>query len=228
MGAQKKLLKRVLRYFLCPLGLSLAYWQYRRHIWKQNLLRNLQQSQNSNPLPLPTNFDIDNAEDDLSYQQKYRLDRILLGNCCQVGPKGIRVPENGPIQFRNALICAGLLENGKTLLLHLGWIPFRPDALQFTLSGKYLNNLLVSREADEKSSWLLANSPHLNKWVVKDIKELAQHLHTLPVMLRAKEAVHEDLFVQNYDWRNVPNRHLEYVFTWSALSATALVFSFLI
>ena len=213
MGRQ--LWKRALRYFIAPTGMVLAGWQLKRHYWKHNLLSNLREAAEQDPLQLQ---DL-NAE----YNHRYLLKNAKIdGNCIRVGPKGMKF--DGRVHFSDAFICPCVAPALGRFLIHLGWLSIKTEIPQLP---KELE-LCAIREPDEPSGLFLRNIPEEGIWRVKDISQLSSTLHTQPVMLRALQPITEEVRVKKLDLGNIPNRHLEYVFTWSGLSMTALVFSFLL
>lgn len=216
---RKRVFRAVLRFAVAPSGLLLAAWQLKRHYWKQNLLSNLKQALENDPKEITS---INEAE----YNLRYKLKNVALGKCLQAGPKGMKF--DGKVQFSNAFICSCDSPNLDSFLMHFGWLPIKSNTNSLLKQMTNISELMVIREADEQSGFIIKNEPEKGIWRVKDIAQLSQALNTQPVMFRALEPVVSGLSIQKLDLDKIPNRHMEYVFTWCGLSLTALAFSFLL
>ena len=204
---------------ITPAGLTLAAWQLKRHFWKQNLLKDIEFAKNNEPISY--------AGEEIEYNRIYRINDAKLdpgGAHLKVGPKGIKAEGKGGIIFSNAVICPIIIGSRK-FLVHLGWLPIN-KALKPLPN---FNNLKLVRERNEPSGFILKNDPSNGIWRVKDVLQLSQHFKTEPVLLRfVGNPIQEDLIVKEIDINEIPNRHMEYVFTWTGLSIVAFIFSFII
>ena len=207
-----------LRYLITPVGLSLAAWQLKRHYWKQNLLKEIESAMSGEPIPY--------EDGEIEYNRVYRINEAEIGSKTplKVGPKGIRADVKSKIIFSNAIICPVTI-GSKKLLLHLGWLPIDKPLKPL----QNFKDLKLIRERDEPSGFIVKNDPFHGIWRVKDILQLSRHFKTEPILLRnVGNPVQEDLIVKEIDINEIPNRHMEYVFTWTGLSLVAFIFSFVI
>jgi cytochrome oxidase assembly protein ShyY1 len=218
MKQRKWYFKISLRYMIAPIGMALGIWQLRRHYWKQDLLRDIDSAKNNAPIPF--------IGQDIDYKRIYEIDNVKIDfeNPLKVGPKGIRRNEDNKIVFSNAVICP-IIVGSRKLLLHLGWLPIEKS---FNPSTD-IHKIKVSREKDEPSGFIVKNEVARGIWKVKDISQISSYFKTEPVLLKLLgNPVCEDMIIKEININEIPNRHLEYVFTWTGLSLTAFIFSFII
>lgn len=215
-GTRRVWFKRGLRFFVAPAGFLLAFWQVKRYYWKHTLIRSIKEAMENEPVPFSETNKVD-------FNKTFNLEKVKIdGKCLLVGPKGI--DNKGRVIFSNAVICPALINDVNRILIHFGWLPIK-DKYNGPL---FLENVKVIREKDEPSNFLQNNDPGNGIWRVKDISQLSQYFHTDNILLRCIEPVQKDLIVRELDVSNIPNRHLEYVLTWTGLSITAIIFSFLL
>jgi cytochrome oxidase assembly protein ShyY1 len=235
-------LRRGLRYVLAPVGLALAYWQYRRLQWKTQLLEDLAQMNNGHPEPLPS------STSEMQFYRPYivRSVKVDWERCLRIGPYPLFGEDKSEkVHFGHAVVCP-MCTRGQHYLLDFGMLA-NPDIAshgaceEVTASNcvaeedcRAIEQQIVAvRERTHASAWAWGNVPSEGQWRVKDIQQLSSHLGTEAVMLQILQPelpsfATSPLADPENVCRLIPNRHQEYVLTWLGLTLTAIAFSFLV
>jgi len=192
--------------------ISLGVWQIQRLHWKRAILADISARITAAPVDIPA--DPDPGRD------RY-LPVRLSGRMTGEGVRVLASTRDAGAGYRIIRVVeittgAGA---GRRVLVDLGFQPVGAEARPLPEGPlEVIGNL---HWPDELDRWTPAPEPDKNLWFARDVAQLSAHLDTEPVLVVAREtrppfATIRPLPVST---EGIPNRHLEYVFTWFAFAA---------
>ncbi|WP_378213245.1 SURF1 family protein [Aquicoccus sp. G2-2] len=195
------------------LFIYLGTWQVQRLAEKRAYLADVETMIGAAPVPVPAHPD-------------HVKDRFLAikAHGRLIGPE-IHVLVSTRDYGAGYRIIQAFETNGRRLLVDRGYIRLedkntpRPPH-EITLVG----NLYWPHEID---SFTPENDTNANIWYSRDVPTLARALGTEAVMIIARKTTPPDPHILPLptDTTSIPNRHLEYVFTWYGLALTWMIMS---
>lgn len=226
---------------------SLGIWQLYRLEKKKQMLNEI-----NNCLSSSTKL---NLLDTAIYQPytKYYINKrdFDIQENVLVGPRGSnslfkKMPNDSP--FAYILISSIQLSDGRHVMLNRGLIPFSKnnplshsrfvDPLREDLKNdreemEQINEnenedyiVILDPSNEKKNFFKRDNYPLENKWYRKDIQELSNHLHTLPLMFKVIKSGNKESCIAIPPIKiEISNRHLEYVFTWFGIGIGTILIS---
>ncbi len=188
--------------------ISLGLWQMRRLDWKQAYLADLESRVAARPVALPAAPDPE--------RDRY-LPVEVAGRLTGEGLRVLASTRDEGAGFRIIRVLAA--GDGRRVLVDLGFQPVESHANP-ALTGpiRVIGNL---QWPDEKDKWTPAAVPQKGEWFARDVGEMAAWLRTEPLLIvaRTTSPAIEGVRVLPVSTESIPNRHLEYVFTWFAFAA---------
>lgn len=202
-------LTAVLSLLVLAVFLSLGTWQLRRLEWKQEYLADLDARIAAAPVAIPADPDPE-------------ADRFLPVTATGVvGDQELHVLVSTRDQGAGFRIIAPFETGGRRIMLDRGYVRVdAKDALRATGAMEVTGNL---HWPEDRTSSTPDNDPATNYWYARDMAQMAEALGTEPVLLIARSATDPVVLPLPVSTEHVPNRHLEYVFTWFSLAATWIV-----
>ena len=191
----------------CVVLVSLGTWQLNRHVWKQEIIAQIEARIDEPPTTLPAIPD--------SFRDRFQPVSVqgeFVGRDLFVL---ISLPNIGPA---HRLISALETADGRRILIDRGWIPanhlMRNEPNQ---SAEIVGNLHWPDEAD---SWTPEPDREKGIWFARDVGEMAHELETEPLMVvartvRASAPIAVPLPVTA---AGISNNHLGYALQWFGLA----------
>jgi len=201
--------------------LWLGFWQVARLDWKQEILAQLDERLNADPIALERVVD---PLETLA-QRNYTAVRAELS---LIGPEAHIYAPTSDDGLGYRVVAPALWQNRK-ILVDLGWIPeSAKDAERAALRMRIIGNVLIPDDYNAR----FTPAPDLDKniWFARHLPPMAAHFETEEILLvvRSVEAM------QNGTWGaydavsplpvspTIKNDHLEYAITWFSLAAVWL------
>lgn len=199
----------------------LGTWQLYRLQWKTKLLKDIQEGLEKEPVAI----DVINGAPDKAYR-RLQLDGFTLDDeIVLVGPRSSRdlLPDS---KFGFILVRKIKDKQGNSYLLNDGWIPWKAAPAEFKPSDLGKEQFVLDR-SESPSIFAKSNSPEEGIWRWKNVSQLAEALETRPAMVkRITGNTNGRVAVPSPATFEIPNRHLEYVFTWYGVAAATFLLSF--
>ncbi|KAI8374131.1 SURF1 family-domain-containing protein [Radiomyces spectabilis] len=213
--------------FMCTLpfiAFGLGTWQVQRLRWKVNLIQNLEERMDMPPIPLPRRINEDTVKD-YEYRRvavtgHYRHDKEML-----LGP---RTRGDGNVGY--FIITPLERKNGTSVLVKRGWVSTakkdqraRPESLEE--DEVEVEGLL--RMSERRNTFTPDNAPSSNQWYWTDVETMAQLTGSEPLLVERVSdqspyvehaLIDRGIPVGRSPVVEVHNSHLQYIFTWYALS----------
>lgn len=196
----------VLSLAVLSLFIGLGIWQLQRLEWKRGVIADIEARIQAAPVPVPAHPDPE-------------ADRYLPVTARGTLGEGVRVLAShrdlGP-GYR--IVRALTLPDGRRVLVDLGFQTLDEKSalgppLEVTLTG----NL---HWPDDQNRWTPPPEPEQRLWFARDLPALAKFLGTEPLLIVARSVSPQIVTPMPVTTEGIPNRHLEYVFTWFGLAAT--------
>lgn len=191
----------------CAILVSLAVWQLKRHVWKQDIFAQIEARIEQPPVILPANPD--------SVRDKYlpvEVSGDFDGNDLTIL---IGLPKIGP---RHRLIASFETEDGRRILVDRGWVAIDPaNRTKPEIGVRIIGNL---HWPDEVDSWTPAPDQATGTWFARDVPAMAKALDTEPVLVVAKSMSGNNLRTTPLPvtTAGIPNSHLGYAIQWFGLA----------
>lgn len=186
--------------------LALGFWQLQRLEWKENLLKQLRQSDLKNPIPLAM------------VNPKNLFQRVKVKG--RLGNRAFYViGRMHHKQLGYHVIVPLYLERGQVLFVNLGWSKEKRE-----VSSKEVQ--IVGRVRPQERTWFSARHiPEKNEWGFVDFKTFGETLgvRSLPFYVDSVEDVGFGFIAPEIP--TLPNKHREYAITWFLMAVCWLVFS---
>ncbi len=187
--------------------LSLGVWQLRRMVWKEAVLADLETRISAPPATLPAR-----PEPGRDQYLPVRVSGWLSG-------EGVRVLASSRATGAGYRMLQVLItENGRRVLADLGIQPVQSHAAPFAQGPIAITgNLHWPQETD---GWTPEPEPEKGLYFARDVSLIAGALGTEPVLVVARVTVPPLAGIRPLPVSTaaIPNRHLEYVFTWFAFA----------
>jgi len=209
---------------------GLGTWQVQRKKWKENLIADLQQRSNSQPVPLPE--DLDELKD-LEYYPVYVKGHFLHDKELYMGPRSLLThgdaSTQGGLMSKNQSKNTGYLvvtpfklaDRDLTILVNRGWVPSKNKDPRSRKQGQIDDEIElvgIVRLRENRPNFIPNNNPEANSWFYRDLDEMARLTDASPVFLDS---------VSHFDVPGGPvggqtrvtlrNEHMSYIFTWYSL-----------
>ncbi|MGI9389535.1 MAG: SURF1 family protein [Boseongicola sp.] len=191
----------------CAVLISLGTWQLNRHVWKQEIIAQIEARIDEPPTTLPAIPDSvrDRFKPVLVQGKFYGRDLFVLTS----------LPNIGPV---HRLISALMTTDGRQILIDRGWIPanhlMRNEPNQ---SVEIVGNL---HWPDEVDSWTPEPDRENGIWFGRDVGQMAHELGTEPLMVIARtvSAPAPIAIPLPLTTTAIPNSHLGYAIQWYGLA----------
>lgn len=212
----------------------LGCWQWKRHIWKTNLLRDIHNGINAPAVDFPINNI--NALDKMEYRKVHIRGKYLYGKQFLIkwrqrldsGKKSNsydnRLSKIGSksVESDGAQVITPLQIDGSNLVIMVnrGWIPYIKIEDEMKMSKKR-EPLKAEFDAivrkSEKPNLFLKNEPSKGIWVYKDLNQMADLCEAAPILVDAvyhssDENEHGPIGGQTNI--NLKNDHFSYMLQW--------------
>lgn len=194
---------------------SLGLWQVRRLAWKEAYLADLEARISAAPVALPARPD--------PVRDQYlpvKVSGTLTGEGLQV----LASTRDAGAGYR--IIQVLVTGDGRRVMVDLGFEPIEShESPRLTGPIRVTGNL---HWPDEVDSWTPAPEPDKGLFFARDVPVLADALGAEPLLIvaRTTEPPVEGVLPLPVSTEAIPNRHLEYVFTWFAFAFIWSVISF--
>ncbi|KAF7638309.1 SURF1-like protein [Meloidogyne graminicola] len=208
----------------------LGYWQWRRHIWKTNLIEKIRSQINEEPIEFPIN---NLAQIEQMEYRKVHIDgTYMFQNQFIIRWRGRLDIEQNELNKSNLLSITNTSNGAQVItpfkisgtdlviMINRGWIP--PERIEFELNeGRkrqpIKKNIIGTIRGSEKPHWLLNNHPTQNIWVYKDLKQMANHCNASPILIDADNSVFNNESIEpigNQTNIKLRNQHFNYMIQW--------------
>lgn len=211
------------------LTFALGTWQVQRLSWKKNLIKDLENKMALDPISLPKHIN-PHVIPEFEYRKvklRGRFDHaneILIESRTREAELGYHLivpfhPDNG----------------GEPILVNRGFIKreFKhPQSRPLSCESTDVEVIGMLRKQENKSIFQPANMKESNQWYFVDIREIADHLGTAPILVDAityansgklNEMVSKGLPIGRSPQISLRNMHATYIATWYGLSAITSV-----
>lgn len=217
-----RIMGRRVRLIFPVLCTALGTWQLYRLQWKKTLLADIESGLRQPPIAVDQIDPGEIGHRPFTLRPSYSVDTEQEPVC--VGPRTARgiLPDH---DFGFMVIRRLRDGHGQSYLLNDGWIPWKSKAEDAKPSSPQASVYLLDR-SERPSSFTKQNDPSKGEWYWKDTQQLADHLHTSPVLIKRITHAAGTATPASATFE-IPNRHLEYVLTWYGLAATTFLMSFL-
>ena len=193
--------------------LYLGFWQLDRLLWKTELLDNIKNQQNEEPIPFPFSEN--------SNKHDFKRSEI----------SGVFIPDTEMYFFRSNLkgesgfsvLTALQTKLSKIVYIDIGWIPFKEKDLknieiingknEFLLKGVLIfskqNNVFSPENDYKKNIWYTMNTEVINNYHNLDAGSY--------ILKLVDQKYCQDTLIE-FSSTQIPNNHLEYSITWFSMS----------
>lgn len=185
--------------------ISLGNWQVRRLAEKETYLDSINAKLQAAPAPLPKQPDPEQdqflvVETDGTFDGAFL--RFLVST--RDFGAGFRIVQRFETDGRHIMVDRGFLPTARKNMKP----PTGPASIIGTLHWP-----------DERDSATPENDPISNIWYAREVSLMAEALGTEPLLVIARESA-DGLAALPVDTSSIPNRHMEYIFTWYGLALT--------
>ncbi|MBW0489601.1 hypothetical protein O181_029316 [Austropuccinia psidii MF-1] len=216
------------------LTFGLGTWQVQRLGWKRNLIKDLEHKMSIEPITLPRQIN-PTVVPEFEYRKVKLIGRfdhskeILIQSRTRDSELGYHVIT--PF-YRD--------DGGDPILVNRGFIKrefkLRASRPQST-EPRSVEIIGMLRKQEKKSIFQPGNHKNLNQWYFVDIKEIAEHLGTTPVLVDAityansgklNELLSNGIPIGRSSQITLRNMHATYIATWYGISAITTVMSIML
>ena len=198
---------------------SLCVWQIKRLYWKKDLIKNIENAYNSDPININTlGGDLNNFKFKKIYLEGYFLNEknMFLG------------PRTNMNQVGYNLITPFLIKDNRYILINRGWIKekikIKNQKKKYLIKG-------ILKEANVKNIFTPDNSIKENLWFYINIDQMSKfsYLKLIDgVFLDLVESRPDEKYtVINSSMPKFSNNHLQYAITWAMLGLVFLVMNYI-
>ena len=196
-------------------------WQLQRLEWKENLILQIEEGLKQSPVALPLLL---KGISEVEYK-RYKVTGIFQHD------KEMHLFSTNLNGKPGYHIYTPLIRpNGAPVILNRGWVPEElkeQESRQGGLTKGLVTLNGIARLSRARTMFVPENNIKSNRWYYANIGEMAtaSSLETVvPIFLEAESTSGDFNWPRGGITRvNLPNRHLEYVFTWYSFAATLLV-----
>ncbi len=197
--------------------LGLGGWQVQRAQWKGDLLANIRAAQAETPVPFATLLPITTPED-------VRFQPVLMRGQVAAAPLRLFSVVDGTVGHR--LLVPVITEaQSASVLVDLGFVPQGTDLEALGIKPQQSLGVVGQiRTFDEGAQGRPDNAPEDNQWYWRDRTAMAQDLGMplATVIVEATQPVIPGVAPAPLTIDSIPNRHVEYAFTWFALAVVMM------
>jgi surfeit locus 1 family protein len=198
---------------------SLCVWQVKRLYWKKDLIKNIENAYNSEPININTlSGDLNNFKFKKIYLEGYFLNEknMFLG------------PRTNMNQVGYNLITPFLIKDNRYILINRGWIKekikIKNQKKKYLIKG-------ILKKGNVKNIFTPNNSIKENLWFyinIDQMSEFADLIFIEDVFLDLIESRPDEKYtVINSSIPKFSNNHLQYAITWGMLSLLFLVMNYI-
>lgn len=198
---------------------SLCVWQVKRLYWKKDLIKNIENAYNSDPININTlSGDLNNFKFKKIYLEGYFLNEknMFLG------------PRTNMNQVGYNLITPFLIKDNRYILINRGWIKekikIKNQKKKYLIKG-------ILKKGNVKNIFTPNNSIKENLWFyinIDQMSEFADLIFIEDVFLDLIESRPDEKYtVINSSIPKFSNNHLQYAITWGMLSLLFLVMNYI-
>lgn len=222
---------------------GLGFWQLKRLEWKENLIANLKERLNMDPIDL---FMIDSLEDlkGLEYSRVSVKGRYEQDPTKQIFLKPRMLVDNKEASLRgrsefsrnigvNVVTPFVLEDSNLRILINRGWLPLTGSEEYLSNAGNGLGDgkkptevVGVIRASDNQPKFGISNDLESNEFQFRIVEEMANKLQTAPIYIEATENNPPGQLgtpIGGQTQVKVRNEHLNYAITWFGLSICSLL-----
>ncbi|XP_031574495.1 surfeit locus protein 1-like [Actinia tenebrosa] len=213
---------------------GLGTWQVQRLSWKKSLIKDMENRTTMEPLSMPDRIeDLDTSS--LQYRRIRLRGKFDHSYEFHVLPRSLneetssgglgKKPKTGAHIF-TAFVLSG---SGERILVNRGWVPMDKIDPEKRKNGQIEDEIeLVAfiRKNEKRAPFAPKNNVANNRWHFRDVTTMAEIANCLPIQVDADAgSTLPDGPVGGQTQVRLRNEHLQYIFTWYALSAaTAYMF----
>ena len=198
---------------------SLCVWQIKRLYWKKDLIKNIENAYNSDPININTlGGDLNNFKFKKIYLEGYFLNEknMFLG------------PRTNMNQVGYNLITPFLIKDNRYILINRGWIKekikIKNQKKKYLIKG-------ILKKGNVKNIFTPNNSIKENLWFyinIDQMSEFADLIFIEDVFLDLIESRPDEKYtVINSSIPKFSNNHLQYAITWGMLSLLFLIMNYI-
>ena len=198
---------------------SLSVWQIKRLYWKKDLIKNIENAYNSEPININTlSGDLNNFKFKKIYLEGYFLNEknMFLG------------PRTNMNQVGYNLITPFLIKDNRYILINRGWIKekikIKNQKKKYLIKG-------ILKKGNVKNIFTPNNSIKENLWFyinIDQMSEFADLIFIEDVFLDLIESRPDEKYtVINSSIPKFSNNHLQYAITWGMLSLLFLIMNYI-
>jgi len=198
---------------------SLCVWQVKRLYWKKDLIKNIENAYNSEPININTlSGDLNNFKFKKIYLEGYFLNEknMFLG------------PRTNMNQVGYNLITPFLIKDNRYILINRGWIKekikIKNQKKKYLIKG-------ILKKGNVKNIFTPNNSIKENLWFyinIDQMSEFADLIFIEDVFLDLIESRPDEKYtVINSSIPKFSNNHLQYAITWGMLSLLFLIMNYI-
>eukprot|EP00062_Callorhinchus_milii_P017258 gi/632969407/ref/XP_007901070.1/ PREDICTED: surfeit locus protein 1 [Callorhinchus milii] len=229
-GSEDSLLKWLLL-FIPVSAFGLGTWQVQRRKWKLQLIAELQERCNTEPLPLP----LEQAElKELEYRRVTVRGTFDHSKELYILPRSRVDPEKEAREAGRLTSSGGSGANvvtpfhctdlGVRILVNRGFVPKRKMHPETRLQGQITEEVElvgVVRLSETRKPFVPQNNPENNHWHYRDLEAMARVAGTEPILIDADASSTVPGGPIGGQTRvTLRNEHMQYVITWYGLCAT--------
>ncbi|KAF7275789.1 hypothetical protein GWI33_011261 [Rhynchophorus ferrugineus] len=209
---------------------GLGVWQVQRKSWKENLIRELKEQANSNPVQLPEDLtEVDNLE----YRPVHVRGKFLHDKEIYMGPRSLLV--KGDASTQSALFSGNSTSQGylvitpfkledreETILVNRGWIPSKKIDPKTRLGGQtdgVVDVIGVVRLNENRPVFTTKNQSSSKLFFYRDLPAMCSATGALPIYLdQTGDFNTPEGPIGGQTRIALRNEHLSYILTWFSLS----------
>ncbi|XP_003387040.1 PREDICTED: surfeit locus protein 1-like [Amphimedon queenslandica] len=213
---------------------GLGTWQIFRLQWKVDLIDRLERKMLKSPVPIP--FDIKDQLEEFEYRRvtltgSYDHSReMLMWPRVQINEEKKPIPGNRGSEPGAFVITPFHCNETKSdVLVNRGWVPKARMDPSMRPHGQVQGEIEITaivRTGDTRGLFGPKNEPENNYWAWRDLEAMSNHAHTDTIWVDADATTTvKGGPIGGQTKVKLRNEHLQYVFTWYALSlATGYMF----
>lgn len=189
---------------------SLGTWQLQRLGWKEGVIAEIEAQIGADPVPLPKTPDpVADKYRPVQFAGTFDPDELLVLVSSRDHGAGFRA------------ISPFVTEDGRRILIDRGYLATRlRQATRGFPTVEIEGNL---HWPDERTGSTPADDVEGNWWYARDVRKMARHLGTEPILVIARTRTDPGILPMPVDTSAIRNKHFEYAMTWFLFAATWVV-----
>lgn len=209
------------------LTFGLGTWQIQRRKWKLNLIQEMQEKSDAEPVDFPEDYS--NELNKLEYSRVKVTGTFDNSRTILMGPKSILKEDEssgglismaGNVGY-HVITPFKVKNRDLEILVNRGWIPMqkRKKSSEWGELDGEVTFTGVVRHTEKRAQFTPKNDPARNMWHCRDLEMLSNHLGTQPVFIDADSDSSVPGGPLGGQTRvSLRNEHVSYIFTWFTLS----------